>query len=369
MLIITYSINYLFHYNQVYVAFVFFIILSTILNKYNFHKIELIILFIVALKLTLFISTVNKQDVFVSDSIAYYDASILSQGIKSLTDDIIGGTAFIIKIISTYLHTANPIIVVSFNYILLLISAILWLNINNYDLLSKISSLLLVLSPEVDYYTGLLLKESYLLFFAMSILYCYKRKIYFFPVVLLLLGTAARPYFIAAIFSYMFYLKLLSKVQMKIAYVSMSFIFMFLLFHWDLPIKLDIIIRNLFLATLGFSFSPNILRIVNWESYPLQSLQSFMFIILILIYLCRNIKGFIQPFTFFIMSIFLYVAPATLSILKRALISSGDEWLFATEIPRTRICIVLILYHFIALIITRLFISKHILLKINKKKK
>jgi hypothetical protein len=337
------------------------------LNNYNFHKIELIIFFIVAIKLTLFISTINRQDVFVADSIAYYDASIHSQGIKSLTDDIIGGTAFIIKIISSYLHTDNPIIIVSFNYILLLISAILWLNINNYDLLSKISSLLLVLSPEVSYYTELLLKESYLLFFSMSILFCYKRKLYFFAIVFLILGTAARPYFLAAIFSYMFYLKLLSKVQMKIAYVSMSFILLFLLFHWNVPIKLDIIIRNLFIATLGFNFSPNILRIENWESYTLQSLQSFIFIILILIYLCRNIKGFIQSFTFFVMSIFLYVAPATFSVLRRALISSEDEWLFATEIPRTRICIILILYHFIALIITRLFINKHTLLNTNEK--
>jgi len=342
------------------------VFLLYIYNRSKYRYSELFIFFYTFLKILLYTEQLYDIQYINNDGIVYYNKLLeyKNSGLEALeyskygfTGWVVPGTGLMLYIVSSIVGSVNPHVLVSMNHIFVLFSALIWIRLHKYGLIAIISSLILVISPEISHYSSGLFKDASLLFITVSILYLISKKRLLFSIItlfLIIIGSMMRPYFITSVIAYLVFLNYFNKKQLLLLYIIGSICSVFIFLYIDIPFNLYIILRNLFLTLFGFILSPNFLRSINWELYTFATLQSLLSLTLIIYFTIKHFNVAKVILYKYILAILVYVAPVTMVFIQVSMHYS-DIILFATEIPRTRTPIVLIMYYLISTMIVYLF--------------
>ncbi len=328
-------------------------IMMIFIVKYKQQLIDLIIIYFTTLKIIFIDHTFIEYDLMDVDGAHFFDDSIIllndfwgyllqSRGLLSWT--YIGISQFYATY-ALYLGIECPSTsscmkygesIITINHIMIMASAFLWLRICERSTASKITAILIIISPETIKFSLYFGKETIIMFLALLALYAFNTKGILSKLIFctcIILGTMGRIYFLTLVIAYLVYFRRLNKNMTILASISGIIIFIYFLNSRNI-IEPYIVLRN-FLATLfGLYLSPNFLRLSNWYNYPIHL---FSWVIIVYLYMYSVIKRprvakyYLYPL---LIAVFLYALPVALISIDYAV--TVDDSNYGFFLPRSR---------------------------------
>ncbi len=290
------------------------------------------------------------------DASNYYYYAFKSNETRSISDVIYGFlfngelsiiemTAILYKSISFIFGSNSEIILVYANYMMVFWSACIVGSTFKLDK-NKLGFyvLLVVLSPLLNKYSTLLLKEAMVCLLTSMIFYCYIRKFAIIYVLfLILIITIVRPYGIFWAISYIIIFgKIKPKTSFNIILFSYSTLCIFFVYFWNGNIFLYT--KDMIMSFLALFLSPNFLRFGNWDINFFLALESLLLTLFFIIYLYasnwRNKK--ILVLAMLTISLILGAVSYNRSLSDHVFFNSGS--LLSDDISRKKVPFQLLLY-------------------------
>ncbi|WP_048606047.1 hypothetical protein [Providencia rettgeri] len=286
-------VNQIFNNDILVISIMLFVfILDSLFVK---DPIRLLTILIIAFKGYFLISTYDPLSSI--DAHNYYNmafsgdnsgTSFFSMIINLISGDfsIVEMTSLSYQLVASIFGTHSVLVLVYANYIMIYLSAIMFLDILKYrgfnfsEFKASLFILFVVLSPLLSKYSTLLLKEAILLFLTILSIKSYVCwKNYFLFILLLLIATVIRPYTAIIILAYFIYLEIFS-FKKSLILVFISFLAMCAYFY-NAGISIIGYLKDIALSFAAIIAAPNFLRLDSWLLTPflvLESLLTFTFI-------------------------------------------------------------------------------------------
>jgi len=240
----------------------------------------------------------------------------------------------------------------SVNQVLILLTAFLWVRINNSSLVSRFSVVLLLVSPDSIIYSIYIGKEAILLFLAVAALSYvmkyirsgviqHREKMLLF--VIIVAGSFMRPYFVCIILSYLVLIS--PEARRFYGYILFSYFlsFVFLVNHYGLY-NIGIISRNFFANYFALYLSPNFFRITNWQVHFAETAFHTFGLIILLGAVFHGLKSNLVKHN--MMSVLLYAIPLASVVILYS--HHVDSTVYAFFMPRSRFPVILVFFTLIS---------------------
>jgi hypothetical protein len=283
---------------------------------------------------------------------SYHYEKSYQGSISTLLDhpgDILAGTALALKIIP-YL-----------NHLLVFFIGFSWLHIFRGKIRNPlIPTFLLINSPGLHFYSGLILKETIALALITMVVLLTTRRItglvkglivLLFVMLTVLLGTFTRPYFSTLLFCYFFFMKnakllnsrnllraLVFDKKYIISIVALFSVYYLYVMNSGIDISFSRHYKSIILSNLSFIYSPNIFRVGNWLNFPFRTFESSIYIAVIFLGFIFKPSQTMRVVLMLSLVIIFYSTAAALAISSITLIDPNATH-FVTEAPRTSLAI------------------------------